>query len=400
MSIKNADELPEKFKAECLNSYGKINDFGIFTQNLFGVAGLSAIVKKKIKEDLELECELIRQRMKSTLKRFFIQGQINWQWIVADQICHYGVDKFPNCLDHEFELLESLLEHHSSFDESYGSVSDYPVGGNYYIESRYLDKKKKKLRNNFYAKLKYRKESDFSYLDVIEERLLSFKINEITNTYITVKDNINNISLKAKCYTLGEIPLLELKHNYNFIREKWDYEHVYFNYLKLKSTSSSIKTDPFVFPINFKLDIKDVFNDETLMHEYLETFNEPENEIRKLFGLPKIGEGWISETNLFYEIKTHFSNEVVIHHGRPSWLGKQHLDIYIPKFNIGIEYQGDQHYYPIDFFGGEDSYVKNKARDENKKQLCIKNNCHLIYVNPGYNLDEVITQIEKIIGNN
>jgi hypothetical protein len=67
----------------------------------------------------------------------------------------------------------------------------------------------------------------------------------------------------------------------------------------------------------------------------------------------------------------------------------------MPKFNIGIEYQGDQHNYPIDFFGGEDSYIKNKARDETKKQLCQKNNCHLIYVNPGYSLDDVICQIEK-----
>jgi hypothetical protein len=280
------------------------------------------------------------------------------------------------------------------------AVFDYPIGNNYTIRSRYLDKKIKKLEDDFYSKLIAKKVTDYTYLDVIEKHLLNIRTNEIASTYITETENINNISIKAKCNILGEIPVLELRDYYNFINEKLDFEHIYFNYLKLQCVRPTIETDPFVFPINFKLDIKDVFNDETLIHEYLETFNEPENEIRKMFGLPKIGEGWISETNLFYEIKTHFSNEAVIHHGRPSWLGKQHLDIYIPKFNIGIEYQGDQHYYPIDFFGGEDSYVKNKARDENKKQLCIKNNCHLIYVNPGYTLDEVITRIEKIIGNN
>ena len=398
MSIKNADELPEKIKVECLNSFGKINDFGIFTQNLFGVTGLSAIIKKKIKEDIELECELIKQRMKSTLKRFFIQGQVNWNWIVADQIYHYGVDKFPNCLDQEF----SQLEYGIGFHENYFSkrLGDYPIGGNYFMRSRYLDRKIKKLEDNFYSILKTKKVTDYTYIDVIEERLLSFKLNEITNTYITVKDNINNISIKAKCNILGEIPLLELRDNLSLIKEQGDFGSTFLNYLKYRSKRADTYVVPYLFPINFKLDIKDVFNDETLIHEYLETYNEPENEIRKLFGLPKIGEGWISETNLFYEIKTHFSNEAVIHHGRPSWLGKQHLDIYIPKFNIGIEYQGDQHYYPIDFFGGEDSYAKNKVRDENKKQLCLKNNCHLIYVNPGYTLDEVITQIEKIIGNN
>jgi hypothetical protein len=398
MSIKNADELPKVIKDECLNEYGFLNDFGIFAQSLYGTSNLSNIIKNKIKEDLELECELIKQRMKSKLKRFFIQGQVNWNWIVADQIYHYGIDKFPNCLDHEF----SQLLYSAGFYEKYLSslVGDYPVGGNYTIRSRYLDKKIKTLEDNFYSKLKAKKVTDYTYLDVIEKHLLNIRTNEIASTYITETENINNISIKAKCNILGEIPVLELRDYYNFINEKLDFEHIYFNYLKLQCVRPTIETDPFVFPINFKLDIKDVFNDETLIHEYLETYNEPENEIRKLFGLPKIGEGWISETNLFYEIKTHFSKHVVIHHGRPSWLGKQHLDIYIPKFNIGIEYQGDQHYYPIDFFGGEDSYVKNKARDENKKQLCIKNNCHLIYVNPGYTLDEVITRIEKIIGNN
>jgi prolyl-tRNA synthetase len=41
--------------------------------------------------------------------------------------------------------------------------------------------------------------------------------------------------------------------------------------------------------------------------------------------------------------------------------------------------------------------IENIVRDETKKQLCLKNNCHLIYVNPGYILDDIISQIEKII---
>ena len=107
-----------------------------------------------------------------------------------------------------------------------------------------------------------------------------------------------------------------------------------------------------------------------------------------------------SSIDLFYEIKKHFYNEIVIHHGRPNWLGKQHLDIYLPKYNIGIEYQGDQHYYPIEFFGGEESFKKNKNRDEKKNKLCKDNNCHLIYVNPDYNLDDILNEINQKIMKN
>lgn len=92
---------------------------------------------------------------------------------------------------------------------------------------------------------------------------------------------------------------------------------------------------------------------EHAISEQLSKFFRPaEDAYRVHEGIPKIGEGWISETDLFYKIKNHFANHVVIQHGRPSWLGKQHLDIYFPNENIAIEYQGAQHYKPIDIFGG------------------------------------------------
>ena len=58
-------------------------------------------------------------------------------------------------------------------------------------------------------------------------------------------------------------------------------------------------------------------------------------------------------TELYYKIKETFPNEKVVHHGKPSWLGQQHLDIYFPYKNIAIEYQGLQHQEPVEFFGGK-----------------------------------------------
>jgi hypothetical protein len=41
----------------------------------------------------------------------------------------------------------------------------------------------------------------------------------------------------------------------------------------------------------------------------------------------------------------------VIAHGQPKWLGRQHIDIWIPALNVGIEYHGLQHFQPVGFSG-------------------------------------------------
>lgn len=123
-----------------------------------------------------------------------------------------------------------------------------------------------------------------------------------------------------------------------------------------------------------------------------------QNEFRVSRNIPKIGEGWVSETDLYYKLKEHFKTEKVIHHGKPKWLGRQHIDIWFPKHNIGIEYQGLQHDKAIDFFGGKASFVKNQERDLRKKELFVKNNAHLIEVRKGYDVQSLINQINSIIG--
>ncbi|GAK75671.1 hypothetical protein JCM19296_1263 [Nonlabens ulvanivorans] len=53
-----------------------------------------------------------------------------------------------------------------------------------------------------------------------------------------------------------------------------------------------------------------------------------EDLYREEIGMPKVGEGWISETELFYKISDYFKEDEVVHHASPKWLGRQHLDIY------------------------------------------------------------------------
>jgi len=138
---------------------------------------------------------------------------------------------------------------------------------------------------------------------------------------------------------------------------------------------------------------------EALKNEIKRIFRESENIYREERGVPRVGEGWISETELYYKIRDSFPNEKIVQHGSSSWLGRQHLDIYFPKRNIGIEYQGDQHYEPIEHFGGKKGFEYRKELDIRKEKLCKENNCVLIYVYPDYDFNEVKIQIEKLIAN-
>lgn len=105
---------------------------------------------------------------------------------------------------------------------------------------------------------------------------------------------------------------------------------------------------------------------------------EAEDHLRDYLGLLR-GDKWISEIELYKHVKEIYPNDRVIHQARPEWLRPQTLDIFIPNHNLAIEYQGLQHYQPVEFFGGEKSFVKTRERDIRKAKICHENNIRLIY---------------------
>jgi hypothetical protein len=131
-------------------------------------------------------------------------------------------------------------------------------------------------------------------------------------------------------------------------------------------------------------------------NEFGAPIREIENILRTTKGLPKIGEGWISETTLYYEIKNALPDFEVIHHGKPNWLGRQHFDIWIPEINCAVEFQGQQHDEPIAFFGGEVAFKENQNRDQLKREKSELNNVLLIEVRTGYDINEIINKIKAL----
>ncbi len=116
---------------------------------------------------------------------------------------------------------------------------------------------------------------------------------------------------------------------------------------------------------------------KNLREQIISLARNTENTLRENIGLPKIGEGWISETELFFFLKNAFSQTLVVQHGKPNWLGKQHFDIWFPRWKIAVEYHGAQHFEPVQFFGGSDSFEKTQQRDIRKERLARANKVKL-----------------------
>lgn len=56
------------------------------------------------------------------------------------------------------------------------------------------------------------------------------------------------------------------------------------------------------------------------------------------------------------------------------------FDFYLPKLNICIEFNGEQHYTPIQFFGGVDKFNLLKTNDEIKYNFCNENKIPLLVI--------------------
>jgi hypothetical protein len=105
-----------------------------------------------------------------------------------------------------------------------------------------------------------------------------------------------------------------------------------------------------------------------------------ENQLRREKGIPEIGCQWKSETEIYAFIKELFVDYEVFRHHSPSWLAPMHLDVYVPELRLAIEYQGQQHYVPVNIFGGQEGFEKTKVRDTIKKKLCQKNKVYLLCI--------------------
>ncbi len=102
--------------------------------------------------------------------------------------------------------------------------------------------------------------------------------------------------------------------------------------------------------------------------------------LRERFNEMRRDERWISEAQLGDALAMLFGKAEVQRHARPLWLNPQHLDYFVRRHALAIEYMGAQHYLPIKMFGGQRALEEIRARDSRKRNLCVRMGVTLIYV--------------------
>lgn len=72
------------------------------------------------------------------------------------------------------------------------------------------------------------------------------------------------------------------------------------------------------------------------------------------------------------------------------------FDFYLSDYNICIEYDGQQHFKPLDFFGGQESYEKIIKNDDIKNTYCKNNNIKLLRITYlDKNIEDIILSFIK-----
>ena len=93
-------------------------------------------------------------------------------------------------------------------------------------------------------------------------------------------------------------------------------------------------------------------------------------------------------------------NGIVFEHQKTfDWLKYKRnlfLDFYVEKYKFAIEVQGDQHFIPIQRFGGEEDFKIRQKRDSIKKKLCEEHGIKMFYITKkNYTLDEIYKYINE-----
>jgi hypothetical protein len=412
-----------------------LENFYVSKENLISQENNFIFYKNEIDKNIEYlnefkddyEIQKLRNRLIFDLLENFIANKIDCQ-IFIQKTEYYEIlfSKFSSTTKLEFLPIYELLNKNrvisklistDTFSSNYSKIHELELrlkkrvlngemlvkrvnGLNDYIQnnineySKFIDEKLDKLYssnfsffNSLFGKLKTLAEinNEFPKKYRIEDsgHSSAYYMTRRDKSFIFLEKNKNNsIFIKYNNvlneYNSSEIIQMKKKH--------WNGGQLWISYNENPLTYYGHNSDNFIYYI------------ENLIHNIFYAFVLSfQNDFRISKGLPKIGEGWISETELFYKLKDYFKDEIVQNHGKPKWLGRQHVDIWFPKHKVGIEYQGLQHDKPIDFFGGEIAFLKNKERDERKKSLFKKNNSILIEVRKGYDFESIVKEIKNYL---
>ena len=95
-------------------------------------------------------------------------------------------------------------------------------------------------------------------------------------------------------------------------------------------------------------------------------------------------------TNLLEKNKIEFIKEKTFKGCKNKCLLR--FDFYVPKIKVAIEYDGIQHFFPIEFFGGEKDFEIRKKNDIIKNEYCKNNHIDLIRISYKQDIETVLNK--------
>lgn len=94
-------------------------------------------------------------------------------------------------------------------------------------------------------------------------------------------------------------------------------------------------------------------------------------------------EKWLEDNNINFISQKKFND----------CCDKQPLpfDFYLPDYNVACEFQGIQHYEPVDVFGGQEQFELQIKHDKIKSNYCKQNNIRLLCIKYDEDVDTTLT---------
>ncbi len=105
-------------------------------------------------------------------------------------------------------------------------------------------------------------------------------------------------------------------------------------------------------------------------------------------------ENWLKDNNIFFTTEENFNKNDELRTGKWSYL---RYDIYIPQKNIIIEYDGIQHFEPVEMWGGEKTLKETQAHDNLKNQWANEHGIQLVRFNYKHSNEDIENNLQSLL---
>ncbi|MFX4277122.1 BspA family leucine-rich repeat surface protein [Aliarcobacter butzleri] len=277
-----------------------------------------------------------------------------------------------------------------------------------------LEEKYIKLKNEDFEEIKYIIKKNIFHRDILDNKI-NFILNESREffKYIFVNDYRlkNNVSDEELEYIISIIRQLLYVHYFNGnilnsqIKEVLEtnvefnkYKEYIFNQISKKSKYnitgpfSVIENEDRMDDVNYN----DLYTEHILNKYFFRVFGDfksdyiPNNEVTS-----RGSKGEILVMNILkkFAIFDDFEREYFVSIEQEY----HYFDFLSEKYKIVIEYDGKQHYEPVQLFGGKEAFEKLRQKDKVKDNWCQNNNYKLLRLKYTLTENEIYSEISKLI---